>query len=644
MASYCGTSKAGLAALALGALVLGAALGPQTATGSPAEGKVFFSDARAQYEQGDFKLAAENFSTAFAMLPEVGDYALLHAAKAYLQGQMYSEVLTTVRRMYGKYPGSPLTRQARGIEVMARLSNDEPGALGALRKYVSDYPDDAEMKFLLAEMLKNHRLFDEAKEFFRELYVMAGPYSTEALAELEPGDLRAEDHLSHVMSLLEARDYPAAETVLRATLKDCPESLLDDVKGHLAHSLFSQRKYSEAAELYVELNDLYNAARAFIRTGNQQGFDSSLEKLVRRRDTKGADLMLAYSGELRRQGRTAEALKMLEDVRRKYPRRSEDAIWGIGWTHYITGGYAEAARLFRGLSSGPLNRDKYLYWQARALQRSGKDATKQFGRINGDGFYGLLSSMRTSVKGRSAVSSPKRMRAGGFRNKKRIDTLIAIGLKDEAADELVRVARKTRVYRNLRSIALRLVALKRYREAILITMSLPAGMQPVNILYPLAFWPKVNETARANGIDPFLILSLIREESRYDPEALSPAGAVGLMQLMPYTARMTARSIKVTVNGPESLMEAGLNITLGSRYLSGLLGEFKGVPHALAAYNAGEGRVRKWLKQTRYEDYDEFIEDIPFEETRNYVKRIVSTYYNYQKAQYPEFQHGRGIL
>jgi soluble lytic murein transglycosylase len=169
-------------------------------------------------------------------------------------------------------------------------------------------------------------------------------------------------------------------------------------------------------------------------------------------------------------------------------------------------------------------------------------------------------------------------------------------------------------------------------------------MKPHEILYPLAYWSTVKDVSARYGLDPFLLLSVMREESHFDPMAVSSAGAIGLMQLMPYTARRTARRLDLEIDGAKSIHEIENNITLGAYYLSGLLDRFRSVTPALAAYNAGERRVKRWLRQGQYEALDEFIEDIPFDETRNYVKRIVTTYYRYQVVRFPEHAAGPGIL
>jgi soluble lytic murein transglycosylase len=128
-----------------------------------------------------------------------------------------------------------------------------------------------------------------------------------------------------------------------------------------------------------------------------------------------------------------------------------------------------------------------------------------------------------------------------------------------------------------------------------------------------------------------LVQALMREESALDPRALSPAGAIGLTQLMLPTAQSVAKQLKLGKVSRVSLTDASLNIRIGARYLGELVRRFDGsVALALAAYNAGGGAVSRWLVQRRGLELDEFVEEIPIEETRGYVKRVLRSYAAYR--------------
>lgn len=151
-------------------------------------------------------------------------------------------------------------------------------------------------------------------------------------------------------------------------------------------------------------------------------------------------------------------------------------------------------------------------------------------------------------------------------------------------------------------------------------------------MFPLAFFNYVIENSDKNSIDPLLILSIMREESHFRPAVVSPAGAKGLMQIMPKTGILISKSMNMENFEPNMLDIPEINISLGSWYLSQLLMKFKNqLPFAIASYNAGPSAVDRWLKRNKDTDLDLFIEEIPYKETRNYVKRVLQTYgiYNF---------------
>lgn len=143
--------------------------------------------------------------------------------------------------------------------------------------------------------------------------------------------------------------------------------------------------------------------------------------------------------------------------------------------------------------------------------------------------------------------------------------------------------------------------------------------------FPLAYGVEISQSAQRNSIDTSWIMAIARQESGFTPDARSTAGALGLMQLMPRTAKATAKKAKIRYRGPEQLTAPELNIKLGSHYLASLSRRYSN--HrvlASAAYNAGPTRVNRWLEQRKDLPIDIWIETIPFDETRNYVQNILS--------------------
>jgi soluble lytic murein transglycosylase len=144
-----------------------------------------------------------------------------------------------------------------------------------------------------------------------------------------------------------------------------------------------------------------------------------------------------------------------------------------------------------------------------------------------------------------------------------------------------------------------------------------------NLLFPRTYWELVRRQARANRLDPYLVMGLIRQESGFNARATSSAGARGLMQVLPTTASSSKRPSRIRLTGAR-LYNPTYNVRFGCSYLRNLLEDFDGKPEmALAAYNAGDFRVRGWLKSNSFRDSSEFLEAIPIRATRVYVESVL---------------------
>ena len=151
-------------------------------------------------------------------------------------------------------------------------------------------------------------------------------------------------------------------------------------------------------------------------------------------------------------------------------------------------------------------------------------------------------------------------------------------------------------------------------------------------LFPKAYWNDLRKYSIANGLDPYLVASLIRQESEFNALALSRVSAVGLMQLMPKTGKTVAKQVKLKGYNNGQLFTPAINLQLGTHYFKEMVNKYNGqFEYALAAYNAGTDRVGDWLGQGHYRDAQEFVESIPFTETREYVQAILRNANVYRK-------------
>ncbi|HZD07389.1 MAG TPA: transglycosylase SLT domain-containing protein, partial [Candidatus Limnocylindrales bacterium] len=154
---------------------------------------------------------------------------------------------------------------------------------------------------------------------------------------------------------------------------------------------------------------------------------------------------------------------------------------------------------------------------------------------------------------------------------------------------------------------------------------IPQIPRPVwETLFPRPFWEELKRDSAANRLDPHLVASLIRQESEFNPAAISRANAMGLMQLLPTVGKGMAKEMKIRHFSSDQLLVADTNLRLGTRYFRHIVDHYDGqVEYALAAYNAGEDRVSDWRRNGNFADVEEFVESIPFTETRDYVQAIM---------------------
>jgi soluble lytic murein transglycosylase len=151
------------------------------------------------------------------------------------------------------------------------------------------------------------------------------------------------------------------------------------------------------------------------------------------------------------------------------------------------------------------------------------------------------------------------------------------------------------------------------------------------ILYPMRYEDQLLESAHRQGLDPALVAGVIWQESTFDASAESPAGALGLMQVMPRTGRSLARSLGLRYRR-SMLTDPEVGLKMGTLYLRRMIDAHGGhIERALAAYNAGPGRVRSWTAARPGLTAEDFIETIPFTETRNYVMGILAHQEHYRR-------------
>ena len=605
--------------------------------------KASLKKGKIELESRKFENAIYSLSEAEKEFPLLGDYALFWLSEAYHETGNHRDSLNTVRSLLKKYPESPLVRKTRIMEITEAEETLEENFQQFFESYVKDYPRDVEMKYLYAQLLKKQGNGDKAKSIFKDIYIEAGSFSGPAYYELSSADLTIKDRIRRAENLIKLMDYKGAETALRSVLQEDDGSLNREILINLGLSLFKQKKYPQAAEVYRKAGERYWEIRSVYRAGEKEAINSVLEDLMKSGDKRMGSIIIAVASDRRREGKTEEAVRLYQDVMDKYPSEREDALWGTGWTYFLSGEYKKATDVFTRLYD-TYNNPKYLYWKARSIEAEGEDASNIYPANPGKerSFYSIMSYLKT--KGHTDQSSagdagkiirgitPVKETTQALKKIDRVEALLDLGLSEEALSEMIHISKNTSSIEDTIYMCSKFQEFGEYKHSVRLAVKAPHMEELHHFLYPLAYWGTVGGLSERYSIDPLLVLSIVREESRFDSEARSPAGALGLMQLMPQTAYRLNSKLKLGINSSHDILNVKNNLHAGIYYLSRLIREFDSYTYAIAAYNAGEETVRKWLKTGNYKSVDEFIEDIPYGETRNYVKRVLTTFFEYKRA------------
>ena len=348
--------------------------------------------------------------------------------------------------------------------------------------------------------------------------------------------------------------------------------------------------------------------------------------------------------------------KLLENFPKK--RSGEIAAWELAWYHYQQKNWKTSLKYINdGLRNGINNPEvaaKFVYWQGKLAVQEKKQERAQriFNNLLSwypNTFYGMLAQRTMSSLVPKKIpykqkdywhDNPPELQANeektelefaefvmaagdGNIGAKHIRNLVDLKSPKELIWKSSLVLDEYGEYRSLQTIVVNhyLGDLKR----------IPIKDQQVwTFAFPRPYWIDVQNFSKNAGIDPYLALAIMREESLYQADVVSPASARGLMQLMPYTGKRVAKIIGLKLKDEKDLFNPKINIQLGTSYLGQISKRFGEVIQIAGSYNAGPGRMKEWLKRFPDRDLDEFVESIPYIETRNYVKRVFRTHQLYK--------------
>ncbi|SDK11892.1 transglycosylase SLT domain-containing protein [Pseudomonas indica] len=296
------------------------------------------------------------------------------------------------------------------------------------------------------------------------------------------------------------------------------------------------------------------------------------------------------------------------------------------------GRWDEAHQLTRQLPQELATSNRWRYWQARSLQLAqpqNQQAVTLYQPVAAErDFYGFLAADRIQVpyqlNNRPLPLDPKVVQK--VRNTAGIRRALEFHARGQIVDGRREWYHVSRLFSREELVAQARLAydLEWYFPAIR-TISQAQYWDDLEVRFPMAYQSSLVREARARGLHSSWVFAITRQESAFMADARSPVGAMGLMQLMPATAKQTARKFGIPLGSPQQALNPNVNIQLGAAYLSQVHAQFGGNRIlASAAYNAGPGRVRQWLRGANHLAFDVWVETIPFDETRQYVQNVLS--------------------
>ncbi len=625
--------------------------------------------------------AEESFRAARKAGDALADYADFLAAQAYHEGGSNAQAEALLKGFNDRYPDSIFDDKAPELEANVLLAvNDVPGAQKALE---ADSDDEDQPAYQLAEAQIEFQLghSDDATATYRKL-LLAHPLSGEAQAARDK--LRSMGALS-TLSSAELRSLgdayynagrweDAAEQYRALTRVPGIEPVIREgfEIAVAACDLKLRRLTGREAEALPQTHDDNGARRLYLLMELARSHDDLAEqqRLVTQMETEFPNSQwlaeaLFSSGNmylLRRDYPAAVAYYGYLAMHFPQSKNAAAAHWRAGWLDYRLGKYDDAAQMFNEqIKLYPSNDETAaaLYWRGRLYEMQDHETAKAAAnyraivRTYPHYFYAQMARERLT-----ALGSPQPAEDAQLDNFKPLPVphlddsfpadsphlakarlLANAGLNDYISQEIAAdpnsaswsALAEAQIYASYGETFRAMRALKR---ALPYAASAPIKAIPLpywRILYPEPYWDTIKAESAKNNLDPYLVASLIRQESEFNPSAISYADAWGLMQLLPSVGRQLAREEGMHNFQTYQLLDPETNIRLGTRYLRQMLDHFGGeMEYALAAYNAGDERVVDWQNAGPYHGIDEFVESIPFTQTRDYVEAILRNIETYR--------------
>jgi soluble lytic murein transglycosylase len=630
----------------------------------------------AHFLDHDFDSAVAALKRAQPHAGDLGDYVTWFVANSYAAGGHPDEAITTLADFGKNYPDSIFARDAAILTANSLVATGKPrDALNVLAQFRMPFRAEVELAVGRAYV----KAGDTAKgaEALRHIYYTAptSPLADAAGQDLQslPADLPPPafaDRQKRADLLLDARRYADAAREYRQLLAGTEPANLARIQLNLAIALYKAGNRSDARQLFESLPDQPAdvSARRYFYLGEiarSDGDEDRMQRMIGKlreivpNDPVLADALLSAGNMYLLKKDYESAARAYREIYERFPngRSSAYAHWKTTWLTFRMGRTDEArALLDEHMRNYPNSAEVVpaIYWRGRvAEEQSDLPFARACYTTLSDRFrmyyYADLARDRLKEIKLDPVAQPVVFQGISDRPAPRGDVeppadnvrvarslvLRNAAMFDYAVKELQAaagednssawVAREVaRVYEDAGRYDRALQTLKRAVPSYF-AVEIAALPRPYwEALFPRPWWTDFKRYATDNQLDPFLVASLVRQESEFNPAAISHANAFGLMQILPSVGKKLAKDVKLRNFSTDLLLMPQTNLQLGTRYFRGLLDKYDGkVEYALAAYNAGTDRVEDWSTSGKFRDTAEFVENIPFTETREYVQAIM---------------------
>ena len=612
---------------------------------------------------------------------DIGDYVAFYLANCYIQIGRNSEAIAALAAFEKTYPASLLVRDVRVMHANALLTDNRPKEAVALLEN-DRVPLRSDLEYALGRAYQAAGDLSRAAGVLQHLYftVPLSPEASSAEAEMRklgnvPGVSPPSfgDRRNRADTLTKAKRYPEAIEAYRDLLNQATPTDRPSIQLALADAMLRSGQRKDARHLLdslplttpeVAAQKLFTIGEIQRASDDDDGFLHTLNDLRQTAPTSPyLEQALFAAGNIYLLRRDYDkAIDSFRELEQRFPgsARAHYVHWKVAWLSLRQGRADDAKTGFEqqiALYPDSNEVSNALYWRGRLAEEDGDKAMAVafYQKLNEryrNYYYGPLARERSAKLGIQAADAPPHYAIldrippikdlPALANSSVPDDNLRVekahllengGLLDFAVRELRAAAEEdkgnwlageiARMYQDAGFYNLAVETLKRAipNYFAIDFSSLPRSYWEA--LFPRPYWPDLRKFASTNALDPYMVASLIRQESEFNPNAVSPKNAVGLMQLLPKVGRGVAKQEKLKHFSTQQLFTPAVNLQLGTKYFRSMVDQFGGFEYALAAYNAGDYRVVDWQANGKYRDIQEFVESIPFTETREYVQAIM---------------------